>query len=223
MKTALKNGAAQTSLHYVSTSTVEGTTTTIVGDVNQTSGSQTIVVSYKQQRATLAIELVGHKAYFRGDAAAIEVLVGLTASVSAAAADQWVSVVPSDHVYKSTAAALTVGSVLSEMALTPPLSNERSAVVGNRTLAEIGGSWVGDGVTAKEHASAQLELTGGALPLPVRFSGVSPATATAPRFAESIVLSRWGEAVQVAPPSSSTPLSAISGQATTTTQPPTVV
>jgi len=224
MNGALENGAAQTSLHYVSTSTVEGTTTTIVGDVNRTSGSQTIVVTYKKQKATIAIELVGHEAYFRGDATAIEVLVGLTAPVSALAAGRWVSVVPADHVYNSTAAALTVGSVLSEITLKPPLTGGRRAVVGNRTLAEIAGAWVGDGVTAKEHATALLEVTGGASSLPVRFSGVTPGSAAAPRFVESIVLSRWGEPVKVAPPSSSTPLSVIAGEAApTTTQPPTVV
>ena len=67
----------------------------------------------------MVIELVGHEAYFRGDAAAIQVLINLTARQSAAAAGQWVSVVPADSVYQSTAAALTVGSVMSELALSP--------------------------------------------------------------------------------------------------------
>src|SRR5271165_3657098 len=45
MNAALANGRAEPSLHYVTTSLGEGLTTTIVGDVNQTSGTQTIVVS----------------------------------------------------------------------------------------------------------------------------------------------------------------------------------
>ena len=113
MKTALRHGESRSSLHYVSTSVGNGLTTTIVGDVTQTSGTQTIVVSYRGTKATMVIELVGHEAYFRGDAAAIEVLINLTALQSAAAAGQWVSVVPADLVYQSTAAALTVGSVMS--------------------------------------------------------------------------------------------------------------
>ena len=127
MKTALRHGESRPSLHYVSTSVGNGLTTTIVGDVNQTSGTQTIVVSYRGTKATMVIELVGHEAYFRGDAAAIEVLINLTALQSAAAAGQWVSVVPADSVYQSTAAALTVGSVMSELALSPPITGEKKA------------------------------------------------------------------------------------------------
>ena len=65
MQAALRHGGAMSSLHYVSTSIGDGLTTTIVGDVNQTSGTQTIVVSYQGARASMVIELVGHEAYFR--------------------------------------------------------------------------------------------------------------------------------------------------------------
>ena len=42
MKTALRRGGSQSSLRYVSTSVGNELTTTIVGDVNQTSGTQKI-------------------------------------------------------------------------------------------------------------------------------------------------------------------------------------
>ena len=67
--------------------------------------------------STVVIELVGHEAYFKGTATAIYVLIGLTPTQSAAAAGRWVSVVPADSAYTSTAAALTVGSVMSEITL----------------------------------------------------------------------------------------------------------
>lgn len=219
MKAALRHGGSRPSLHYVSTSIGNGLTTTIVGDVNQTSGTQTIVVSYQGVKATMVIELVGHAAYFRGDAAAIEVLINLTARQSSAAAGQWVSVVPADSVYESTAAALTVGSVMSELALSPPISGERTAIDGGRSVVEISGAWVGEGITAKDHATAELEVTKGAASLPVAFNGVMPATASASRFAEKLVVSKWGEAVHVVPPASSVPLATILKSTTTTTQP----
>jgi hypothetical protein len=219
MKAALRHGGSRPSLHYVSTSIGNGLTTTIVGDVNQTSGTQTIVVSYQGVKATMDIELVGHAAYFRGDAAAIEVLINLTARQSSAAAGQWVSVVPADSVYESTAAALTVGSVMSELALSPPISGERTAIDGGRSVVEISGAWVGEGITAKDHATAELEVTKGAASLPVAFNGVMPATASASRFAEKLVVSKWGEAVHVVPPASSVPLATILKSTTTTTQP----
>ena len=217
MKTALKNGGSRPSLHYVSTSVGNGLATTIVGDVNQTSGSQTIVVSYERARARIDIELVDGKAYFRGDAAAIEVLINLTATQSAAAAGQWVSVVPADSVYQSTAAALTVGSVMSELALSPPITGERAASYDNHSAIEISGAWIGDGVTAKDHATGELEVTKGSGSLPIAFHGVMAATAGASRFSTTVVVSRWGEHVHVVPPPSSVPLATILKDTTTTT------
>ena len=209
-------------MHYVITSTGNGITTTIVGNVNKTAGTQTVYVS-GQAKGTMVIELVGQTAYFRGDAAAIEVLVGLTGPAAAAAAGRWISVVPGDAVYQNTAAALTVGSVMSEMALAPPITGGHDSVVGGRRIVQVSGGWVGDGITAKSHATAKLVVTGDATSLPVSFSGVVPPTATTTRFVNTIVVSGWGEPVHVAPPGSSTPLSLIPGGVTTTTQPPTVV
>jgi len=216
MKTALRQGDSQPSLHYVSTSTGGGVTTTIVGDVNQTAGMQTILLSRGKTKARIVIELVGHEAYFRGSAAAVESAIGLTVPESAAAAGQWISVVPSDSVYQSTAAALTVRSVISEMALAPPITGGRKTVVGGRTVIQMSGSWVGNGITQKEHATANLYIAGLVTPLPIRFSGVAPPTATSSRFVDSMVLSRWGEPVHVVAPASSVPLATI-------TQPTTVV
>ncbi len=219
MEAALGHGRSRPSLHYVSTSVGNGLTTTIVGDVNQTSGTQTIVVSYQGSKASMVIELDGQEAYFRGDAAAIEVLINLTARQSDAAAGQWVSVAPADSVYQSTAAALTVGSVMSELALSSPIRGEHNAIDGGRTVTEISGAWVGDGITAKDHATGELEVSKGAESLPVAFSGVMPATASAARFAENLAVSKWGEPVRVSPPSSAIPLATILKSTTTTTVP----
>jgi hypothetical protein len=219
MRAALRHGGSQSSLHYVSTSVEDGMTTTIVGDVNQISGTQTIVVSYQGVKAAMVIELVGHEAYFRGAATAIEVLVNLTARQSAAAAGQWVSVVPADSVYQSTAAALTVGSVMSELALSPPITGARTVVAGGRTVVEIAGAWTGEGITAKNRATGELQVTKGAASLPVRFSGVMPPTTAAGGFTANLVVSKWGEAVHVVPPAFAVPLSRILKSTTTTTQP----
>jgi hypothetical protein len=130
--------------------------------------------------------------------------------------------VPADSVYQSTAAALTVGSVMSELALSPPITRERTAIEGGRSVIEISGAWVGEGITAKDHAAGELEVTEGVASLPVAFSGVMPATASAARFVENLVVSKWGEAVHVVAPAFSVPLATIL-KSTTTTTPPVVV
>jgi len=143
----------------------------------------------------------------------------LTARQSAAAAGQWVSVVPADSVYQSTAAALTVGSVMSELALSPPITGARTVVAGGRTVVEIAGAWTGEGITAKNRATGELQVTKGAASLPVRFSGVMPPTTAAGGFTANLVVSKWGEAVHVVPPAFAVPLSRILKSTTTTTQP----
>lgn len=224
MKAALRHGGAKSSLHYVSTSVGSGITTTIVGDVGKTVGTQTIYVKDKKVTATMVIRLVGHEAYFKGAAAAIYVLIGLTPAQSDAAAGRWISVVPSDSVYNSTAAALTVGSVMSEITLSPPVTRSRAVVTAGQRLLEISGAWTGTGITAKDHATAVLDVTRDATSLPVRFTGVVPSSASSGTFGDNLVVSKWGEAVHVAPPASSVPLAGIlKATTTTTTTPPVVV
>lgn len=220
MAVALRHGDAEPSLHYVSTSLGDGLTTRIVGDVSQSSGSQTIVVSYRGESASMVIELVGRVAYFRGAAAAIQVLIDLTARQSAAAAGQWVSVVPADKsLYTNTAAALTVASVMSEIALSSPVTGARAVRSGKRSELRITGAWTGEGITPGDHASAQLYVSTGARSLPVLFSGQMPKTASSGAFTEKLVVSGWGEGVHVTAPGSAVPLSTILGNTTTTTQP----
>jgi len=204
MDAALRHGGSRSSLHYVSTSVEDGLTTTVVSSAGA--------------RASMVIELIGHEAYFRGAAAAIEVLINLSAAQSAAAAGRWVSVVPADSVYQSTAAALTVSSVMSELALSPPVTGARNVVSGGRQLVEIFGAWTGEGITANEHATGDLEVTKGDTSLPVRFSGVVPKSAKTDRFTDNLAVSKWGETVHVARPPVSVPLSTIL-KSTTTTQP----
>lgn len=223
MKTAIRHGGAKSSLHYVSTSIGGGISTTIVGDVNKTSGAQTIVVKSNKVTATMVIRLIGHEAYFKGAAAAIYVLIGLSSAQSAAAAGRWVSVVPADSVYNSTAAALTVGSVMSEITLSPPITGSRNVVSIGKHLTEISGAWTGTGITVKDHATAELAITRGAQSLPIGFSGVVPATSNAGRFVDNLAVSKWGEVVRVAPPTSAVPLSQILKSTTTTTTTPPVV
>ena len=219
MKAALRHGGAKSSLHYVSTSVGSGITTTIVGDVGKTVGTQTIYVRDKKVTATMVIRLVGHEAYFKGAAAAIYVLIGLTPAQSDAAAGRWISVVPSDSVYQSIAAALTVGSVMSELALSQPIVGTRDVMAEGQPALEISGAWTGNGITAKDHATGALDVTRGARSLPVSFSGVEPKNAKTSRFTSRFVVSHWGESVDVAPPAFSVPLSTILKATTTTTAP----
>ena len=111
---ALRHGGSRPSLHYVSTSVGNGLTTTIVGDVNQTSGAQTISSPTKGSKATMDIELVGHEAYFRGAAGGDR---GAhrpdSPPVGSRCWPMGLGRAVGQGYYESTAAALTVASVMS--------------------------------------------------------------------------------------------------------------
>lgn len=220
MRVALRHGDARSSLHYVSTSLGNGLTTTITGNVNQSSGAQIVALSYKGATVSMEIELVSHEAYFRGSAAAIADIIGLSGVQSAAAAGQWISVVPSDtKYYSSTAAALTVASVMSQLVLSAPITGAHAIAAGGRSLVAISGAWTGNGLKASDHATAVLEVSSGKASLPVRFNGVEPPSPKTARFTAAFVVSKWGERVRVVPPATSLPLSTVLKSTTTTTRP----
>ena len=140
------------------------------------------------------------------------------AAAAAAAAGLWISVVPADKSFwTNTAAALTVGSAISEMTLSSPIAAAHTVQAKHRPALQISGAWTGEQVPANDDATAELELTKGPGSLPIRFSGVMETTGV--RFTETLVVSKWGERVHVAAPRDSVPLPTILKSTTTTTQP----
>jgi hypothetical protein len=219
MDAALSYAGVESSVHYVDSSAGGQLTTVIVGEIGQTSGTQTIHVDFRGAKAAITIELIGHTVFFKGSNEAIDLLLPLTPSQAEAAEGRWVSIVPSDgKVFQEAAAALTVGSLMSYIALAKPITGKRTIVTGGRAYTEIFGRWVGDGVLPRQHAAGELEVSKGATSLPVEFNGVKPTQGISGRFVDTVVLSRWGEAVHLAAPRTSVPLSSIL-KATSTTKP----
>jgi len=102
----------------------------------------------------MVIELVGHEAYFRGRRRCHRSAHQLDARHLPPPPANGSRSCRADSVYESTAAALTRSvSVMSELALSPPISGERTAIDGGRSVVEISGAWVGEGITAKDHAT----------------------------------------------------------------------
>lgn len=222
MQAALGYGNRKSTVHYVDSASGGQLATVIVGDIGQSSGIQTISIDFKGVRSSITIELVGHTVYFKGGDEAVGLVFSLTPSQATAAADRWVSIVPSEGaIFQQAAQALTVGSLMSEIALAKPITGMRAILMGGNTYTEIFGRWVGDGVLPREHATGELVTTEGANSLPVEFSGVKPTEGISGRFVETVVLSRWGETVHIAVPRNALPLSSVLKAKSTTK--PTVV
>jgi len=215
----LRNARSQRSLHYVSTTKTSTINLTITGDVTKSLGWQTLVNRGGSTPWVAEVRLVHREAYMRGDVAALKNFFGFTASAAARYAGRWISVVPTDSYYEAAAAALTVSSVIDEIALGKPVSSGGHVTVGGRTLQQVRGSLAAP-AARRSTGSAMLTITASSDPLPVRYSDTFKNTTSG---SDSTVLSRWGETVHVVAPATSTPLATITGGGTTTTQPPIAV
>ncbi len=216
---ALANANAQRSLHYVSVTASKQQTVTISGDVTTDSGWQTIVDRDGTKSYVSEVRLLHHECYIRGDVGSLRSFFGLTAGDSTRYAGRWISVVPSDSYYDSAAAALTVSSVIDEIELGKPVSGGPTVTVNRQLRSTLHGSLTGPAVAGAK-GSANLTVTAGRMPLPVRWW----ATITSPgSFVDSTTLSRWGERVTVVAPRLSVPMAEITGTPTPTTGPPIAV
>jgi hypothetical protein len=219
LDTALANGRAATSVHYVSASREANQRVTITGDVNRTDGTQTIDYVLGSARGTLVVRLIGHEAYFRGDAVTLYGFMGMTTEQATTYANRWISTVPGDPNYANTAAALTVSSVISEIGLGAPIEGVSPATSPRTAAVILKGRLIGPSAPSGGGTST-LTVSSSSRPLPILFSGLGTKKQA---FTFTLGLSRWGEPVQVSPPASSIPLSTILGAANPTSPPSTII
>ena len=92
----MKAAVAQ-NVHYVSKATEQGISLEVVGDTGKTSGSQVLEVQNGSITEQLSVLLIGKTAYLRGNVAALEKVVGLTAAQSGTYKDKWLSFPTSNH------------------------------------------------------------------------------------------------------------------------------
>ncbi len=206
------------SVHYVEVTTAQGTTITIVGDVNRVEGSQQIVLHSANHpdstadNGTVTVSLVDGTAYVKGDVGGLHWAIGLPTADGPAVAGKWISIPPSapDGLFANTAAELTTGSVIENFMMKGPLSLGRHGHVGNSAVVAVHGYLKGTGRTVV-HQTFEVRSAGAPLPL----SSTSPPVGT--HYGRNVATySKWGEPVSVTAPVGATPISSLMQQTTTT-------
>lgn len=216
---AMAAAKAQTTVHYVEATTGTGQAITITGEVNRTSGTQRIVFKSAHQQWDSTVMLVDDTVYVSGSPYALQLTLGVPSAVFEPVAGQWISINSSapDGIYQSSAAELTMGSVISNFAMKGPFSLGRRTHLSGVSVIGVHGYLSG---TGKTRVPQTFDLKASGDPLPVASLSEAPGRRGAKTAS---TYSQWGAPVSVQAPANAVPLSQIlqisPGGTTTTTTP----
>jgi hypothetical protein len=170
----------------------------MVCDVGRSSGIQRITFSRGGQTGNVVIRLLGHAAYVRGDAFALNAYIGFHYAASHNYAGRWISVPRTDKAYAPIAYGATLATEFEHLrfvTVDPPVLGGR--IAGQSVLVLRG---------TRSNApldTALLYVRKGGVPLPVaaRVTAFSGATYTT-------LFSRWNEAIHLTAPARPVPIAA---------------
>jgi hypothetical protein len=129
---------AQHSVHYVSKATGAGGSGTIVGDVAAKRGVQRIAFRKGGGSGRATVLVVHRTAYVRGDAFTLRDFFGFSASQSKRYAHRWITIPSTSPAYAGVAAAVTLGSFLTQIIPKTHLVRV-SGTVGGRPVVGVRG------------------------------------------------------------------------------------
>jgi hypothetical protein len=194
-KAALRAAAAE-SVHFVSKATDGGVELEAVGDTGKSAGSQVLVVQSGNTVETLEIVLIGSTGYIRGNATALQKVVGLTAAQSTAFAGSWLSFPSGVADLADLVGGLRNRDVASELTMTGPYTLGATKKIGGHDTQGING-FAGTSTGGKE--AVELFVETGGTPRPVQ--EVTRAGAKSSDITGTVTFSKWGEKNHIkAPP-----------------------
>jgi hypothetical protein len=200
---ALTAAGKEPSVHYIQVSKGGGQTVTITGDVNRVAGSQRITFKSAHQTGAATVTLVGNTTYVNGDSYGLLLTLGMPRSVGSQLEGQWISITPSapDGLYTSTAAELSMTSVISNFAMKGPYTIGDRAKESGVAVVKVHGFMTG---TGKTKVPQTFSLRANGRPLPV----TSVSVAKGKQHSQvTTTYSKWGEAVSVEAPNGAIPIS----------------
>ena len=100
---ALKAVGSQ-GVHFASVAKQNGAELDVSGDAGTTSGSQTLIVKNKNVTEHMTAMVVGSTGYVKGNNAALQHVIGLTAAESKKYANKWLSFPTSNQAWASSSA-----------------------------------------------------------------------------------------------------------------------
>lgn len=205
LSTALAAAQAQRGFHYEIEATVSSGSTeteTVVGNASPTQGVQEVVIGSDE----IEVELVDGTAYLMGNAGGLQNSFGLSAAVSSAYANRWISVPTSNSLYGHIAQTVTTTGIFSQLDPTGTLTaSAPGRIDGQHVIALIGGlpSSIAQGVTG----SAILYVSTARPDVPVAFA--AHASNSTEKVSDAGAFNGWNGLVALTAPSGAVPYSAL--------------
>lgn len=196
LRTAVHDALSRSSVHEVETEKAPKVSGTVITDAGTKQGHQEITHSggVKAQ-----VVVVGDKAYFSGNQAALIHYFGLPAAVAAKVGTRWVSVPSSSSGYSTVAGGTSLAAVLGgfdipgQLKETAPTQVDGHAVVGITGKGPVSGS-----TTASVSAIVYVTRSSTPLPLSAVYTFSAGGTVT-------LGLSGWGEHLALKAPTNVIP------------------
>jgi hypothetical protein len=197
---ALKTAATQ-NVHYVSRATEQDISLEVVGDTGKTSGSQVLEVQNGSITEELSVILIGKTGYLRGNASALEKVLGLSGAQSSTYKNRWLSFPTSNGSLSELVSGLRDSEVASELEMTGPYSLGGTKVIGGHLTQAIKGTAATSSGT-KVPIVLYVESSG--TPRPVQ--EVTNPNAKSSSVQRTMTFSNWGETTHPIAPATSVPL-----------------
>lgn len=193
---AIRAVRATGSVHVVAHDAAGSKRVTFIDDVSATVGREVIRTNGGGRAIFLMIAGVG---YLRGNAAALTNYYEIRAPVAAQLSGRWISVHHGDRGYKQLTSQVTLSGFIDEIRMEAPLARRGSSLVGNQPAVVVQGTASAASGGIKE--TLYIALTG--RPLPLRLIGHVPGERL------RVMFGNWGEALHLAPPANSIPISSL--------------
>ena len=194
LSTAVRAATRLEEVHYVLRTSGTSTSQTVTGDAATNQGAEYVVSGSDEA----VIQLIGSTAYIKGNAGGLQDIIGLGSAQATRYAGQWVSLQPTDSMYRSVVQSVTLQGVLGNVKPRGSLEKSTPVTLGGRSVVGVRGGLA----DATEQGSATMWVATATPNVPV---GVEAQTTSG---SEIGVFSKWGERFRFEAPSGAVAFSA---------------
>jgi hypothetical protein len=199
-QSALKAASAQ-NVHYVSKANEQGIGLVVVGDTGKTSGSEKLNVKTGSTTETLTVRLVGATGYLKGNNAALQKVLGLTAGQATTYTNKWLSFPTSNSSLAELVSGLRNSDVASELQMTGPYTFGGTKTIGGQVAQSINGT-----AATSSGTKVPIILYVNATGTPRPIEEITNPKKKSASIQGTVTFSNWGEKTNPTAPASSVPL-----------------
>jgi hypothetical protein len=188
--------AGTQNVHYVSKATQGGAVLSVVGNTSKTSGTQSLTVKSSTESEKLTVNLIGKTGYLRGNADALEKILGFTAKEGATYDNVWLYFPIGSASLDELVSGLRNQDVATELKLNGPYHLGGTKTINGQSAQGIIG-YTTDSTGKK--ISTTLYVQTGSTPRPIQ--EVTTPSSGKTDVNGSVTFSNWGQTTHVSKPS----------------------